>query len=329
MSSPAHVLTAGLDATMQQRISTWFNTFNFLPPLPLVKAKIDHLSGAQATLEGVMQAMIASNFDTFILIIHGYSDGVGLVLKLANDQYSRRPHTTYDDLQRLMDDDAKHAGASREDLRHMNVAGRDVPRLIDLRRQLVQKKIDTIEFRSCNLGRNPIALDVFRRFFGARVAGAPDIFTLFGLVDTFTTTQMLKDHARFHRGDGRWVTYNFPFAARAPDLVVCFALNGESKPEFGGHIAAADPRVLDAWIKKFVKSDGVFRGSPMPVHGLWAGDIEVVDSPKHSHLVPEAVIVQKEELDSPLGGFGPSDLSGARLVPTTSDNYAKHIIYAH
>jgi hypothetical protein len=107
MSSPAHVLTAGLDGKMQHRISAWFNTYNFLPPRPLVKAKIDHLNGeidhlngAHATLEGLLNAMIASTFKTFILIIHGYSDGVGLLLKLSNDQNSpshTRPMTTCSD----------------------------------------------------------------------------------------------------------------------------------------------------------------------------------------------------------------------------------------
>lgn len=123
------------------------------------------------------------------------------------------------------------------------------------------------------------------------------------------------------------MTDNFPLAASAPGLVMCYALNVESKPEYGGHIVAANAGVLDTWIKKFVKSDGSFRGSPMAMHGLWAGDI-VVGSGKDQRLVPEAIIAQKEQLTSPLGGFGPADLMGSRFVPTLSDNYAKHIIYS-
>ncbi len=330
MNAPAHVLTAGLDVRMQHTISAWFNTFNFLPPLSLVKMRIDHLNGADATLEGLLKAMIASSFNTFILIVHGYSDGVGLYLKLSNDQRTpnNKPHTTFDDLQRLIQEDEKGSRPTRDDLAHMNVRGGDATRIVDLRRQLLQKSVDTIEFRSCNLGRNPASLDTFRRFFGARLAGAPDIFTLFGLLDTFVGAQMMKDHAKFHTGKGHWVTDNFPFAARAPDLVVCYALNDEEKPEFGGHIAATDAAVLDAWIKTFVKSDSSFSGTPMPVHGLWAGDIEVVDPGGRHRMAPEAIVVQKEQLDSPLGGFGPSDLSGSRFVPALSDNYAKHIIYS-
>jgi hypothetical protein len=210
----------------------------------------------------------------------------------------------------------------------MNVRSGDAIRIVELRRRLLEKRIDCVEFRSCNLGRNPIALDTFRRFFGARLAGAPDIFTLFGLVDTYIGAQMMKDHAKYHSGPGHWVTDNFPLAAKAPDLVVCYALNALSKPEFGGHIVAANAGVLDAWIKKFVKSDGSFGSSPMPVHGLWVGDIEFEDSGKHHRVVPEAIVLQKEELTSPLGGFGPSDLTGSRFVPALSANYAKHIIYS-
>src|SRR5215831_12499505 len=126
MNSPAHVLTAGLDVRMQQRISAWFKTYNFLPPLSLYEARIDHLNWPHATLEGLMKAMIVSTLRNFILIIHGYSDGVGLYLKLSNDQNSpHKPHTTYDDLQRLIREDVKGSRPSSDDLAHMNVRGSD------------------------------------------------------------------------------------------------------------------------------------------------------------------------------------------------------------
>ena len=59
-----------------------------------------------------------------------------------------------------------------------------VDKMLDLMHQVRNKKIDTIEFRSCNLGKNVLSLQRFREFFGARLAGAPDLHTVFGRPDT-------------------------------------------------------------------------------------------------------------------------------------------------
>ena len=326
MAAAAHVITVGLNATISKSIRAWFEEFNFLPPLGLTAGLIEIVP--QASIESLMRRMVASPLKNFILIIHGYEDGSGLYAKLADSQ--NKPHTTHFDLQRLMDRDAGGPALSPADQAAMGLTEPVVKRLLDIQHQLLDKKIECIEFRSCNLGRNKLALDRFRQFFGARLAGAPDLHTVFGLVPAVTGAHNMQTHTHFHTGPGKWTTYNFPSVLASPNLVACFALTDLNKPEYGGHIAAETDAVLDAWIKKYLKTDGrSHSGKELPVHGLWAADRIIPAANKHDHArrVLSAVIMEPEDLNDPLGGFGPvNDIR--RMVFPLSDNYAKHIIYS-
>src|SRR5262245_9816871 len=99
MTAAAHVIMVGLEAALQKNIRAWFQEFNFLPPLGLTAGQVE--SASQNSFEFIMRRMIASPLRNFILIIHGYEDGSGLYIKLADGQ--SKPHTTHHDLQRLMD----------------------------------------------------------------------------------------------------------------------------------------------------------------------------------------------------------------------------------
>lgn len=326
MTAPAHVITLGLAAGMNKDIRAWFEQFNFLPPLGLTAAKVDTIT-AGVSFVHLLEAMAASIHKNFILIIHGHEDGSGLWLKLAAQQ--AKPHTTHLDLQRLLDLDAGGPPMSKHDFAIMGIGQADVAKIVNLRHRVVDKRIDCIEFRSCNLGRNKLSLDRFRQFFGARQAGAPDLHTVFGVVPVLLGPQMMTNHKRFHHGAGHWETYNFPSALASPTLVACFALNELAKPESGGHIAADSPAVLDAWIAKYIKRGAGRKSGDMAMHALWVADRVVAPKTRQEkrRLVPAAIVMEPEDYRDPLGGFGPEG-GFRRLVLPLSENYAKHIIYS-
>jgi hypothetical protein len=325
MVAPAHVITIGLDSDLNKAIRAWFHEFNFLPPIPLSSAKVDTVMLHDASFAGLLGLMAASPHKNFILIIHGHEDGSGPWLKLAPEQ--AHPHTTHFDLQRLMDLDNSGPELSRADQATMGVSRHQAHHVIELMHKVREKGIDCVEFRSCNLGRNALSLDRFRRFFGARVAGAPNIHTLFGLVPAITGSHFLQTH-RLHHPGHNWETYNFPKALKEPDLVCCFQLNSLNKPEAGGHVIADSAATLDAWIKKYLVRTGGHSTGHMAMHALWVADVKV--PPKHPHekarFVPAAIDLEPEDLNDPLGGWGGPPVR--RLIPPLSQNYAKHIIYA-
>jgi hypothetical protein len=326
MSRSAHVITLGLDRALNGSIRAWFTQFNFLPPLGLTAARVDTID-SHVSLKHLLEAVTASRQSNFILIVHGHEDGSGLWLRLTEHQ--GKPHTSHFDLQRLMDLDAGGPAMARADYATLGIGHHEVQTILDLRHQVLDKRIDCIEFRSCNLGRNKLSLDRFRQFFGAQRAGAPDLHTVFGLVPILLGPQMMKNHTHFHSGKGHWETYNFPTAIDDPNLVACFALNDLSKPESGGHIAADSAAILNAWIRRYIKQDGSHKSGEMALHTLWIADRIIPATRKRdkARSVPAAIVMEPEDYNDPLGGYGPRDDIRRSVFPL-SENYAKHIIYS-
>ena len=231
----AHVITLGLGAGMNQDVQAWFRQFNYMPPLPLTAARVDTHEGAQ-TFEHLLQLVAASPHQRFILMAHGHEDGSGLFLKLAAGSGAGTEHKFLGRFMELADGAAFNA----YDRKTLGIDNAGLGRILDLMRKIRAKKIDCIEFRACNLGRNTLGLDRFRRFFGARLAGAPDLHTFFGQGPVTTDPKMLDTHAQGH-DTKTWDTYEFPHWLRPrdikPELVCCFRINAHKKPS-GGHIAA-------------------------------------------------------------------------------------------
>jgi hypothetical protein len=306
----AHVITLGLGASLNQDVQMWFRQFNYLPPLPLTAVRVDTHEGVQ-TFEHLVSLVAASPHQRFILMAHGHEDGSGLYLKLARGSAAATEHKFVGRLielaegQTFNDYDKKHLGLDKAGLQ----------RMLDLMKKVRDKKIDCIEFRACNLGRDTLALDRFRRFFGARLLGAPDLHTFFGHGAAITDPKMLDTHQKGHVG-GEWETYEFPRWLRPrdvkPDLVCCFRLNAKHKPD-GGHIAADSPARLDAWVKKYVMPGGKppAKGD-MALHGIWN--------------TTRQIILEPEDINEPLGGWGGP--THKRLILPATENYRKHIIYA-
>jgi hypothetical protein len=247
-----------------------------------------------------------------------------------------------------MDVDANVSGMSEADFRIMGFGPLDartkaslkqhnrkdprqerVDAMLALMHRVRQKKIDCIEFRSCNLGRNALSLQRFREFFGARLAGAPDLHTVFGRTDTRVGQNFLDMHMRTHRLTKTalsWETYKFPSALGNPRLVACFALNQEMKPESAGHVVADTRATLDAWVQQYIMPTGTTSGDEIAIHCLWVADIKVKPPPGGGpdHR-PVAVIAG--DTDNPLS-WGKDDMSALRFVPPLSKDYRRHIVYS-
>lgn len=325
MAVAAHVIAVGLDDNLNKAIRLWCSMFKQMPPIPLTAMQVDILPPSKASLTELLRMMVDSHHKNFVLIIHGHSDGSGLYLKLTPRQ--AKPHTTFMDISRLEQLADGGPALSPKDLRIMGATQREAEVLLELRKRLLAKKIDTVEFRACNLGRNTVSLAAFRRFLGARRAGAPDIHSFFGIAPAISDPARLKDHAKGHFGAGHWETYKFPSAYKTPELVACFALNNLQKPEYGGHIAAKDPVTLGLWIRRYISPVGGSQGGVMAMHGLWVSDLPIQEKGKPVRYVPAAIDIDREQSDSPLGGWGGPDVR--RFIPPLSELYAKHIVYAH
>jgi len=345
MAASAHVITMGIENDINGNIRAWFKQFNFLPPIPLTAAQVDTISH-DLSFERLLELMLQSPYTNFILIIHGQPDGSGLYLPLfaRSSKYS----TFHYDLQKLMDVDANVSGMSEADFRIMGFGPLDartkaslkqhnrkdprqerVDTMLALMHRVRQKKIDCIEFRSCNLGRNALSLQRFREFFGARLAGAPDLHTVFGRTDTRVGQNFLDMHMRTHRLTKTalsWETYKFPSALGNPRLVACFALNQEMKPESAGHVVADTRATLDAWVQQYIMPTGTTSGDEIAIHCLWVADIKVKPPPGGGpdHR-PVAVIAG--DTDNPLS-WGKDDMSALRFVPPLSKDYRRHIVYS-
>jgi len=322
MAVPAHVITLGIEADMNKNIRAWFKQFNFLPPIPLAAGHVDTVSTG-VSFEHLLELLIKSPWKNFILIIHGHEDGSGLHIPLAPHQ--AKPHTEHWDLQELMDIDAGLSKMSPADITRMGISKPHIAKLLQLMHQVREKRIDCIEFRSCNLGKNIMSLNRFRQFLGARLAGAPDLHTLFGLPGTLVGPEFLATHARHHSG-ANWETYKFPHAFGAPQLVCCFKLNDLQKPESGGHIIADTAATFDAWVKQYVMATGSRSGNEMAMHGLWIADIRV--KPAHRGDPDHRPVFLTVETNDPLGTWGNDTLPVRRLIPPLSDDYGKHIVYS-
>ena len=307
----AHVITLGLGPGLSQDVQMWFRQFNYLPPLPLASVRVDTVEMPR-TLEHLLTLVAASPHQRFILMAHGHEDGSGLYLKLANGSPVGTEHRFVGRLIEL----AEGATFNDYDKKHLGLDKGSLKRMLGLIQKVRDKKIDCIEFRACNLGRDTLGLDRFRRLFGARLLGAPDLHSFFGHGPAITDAKMLGTHEKGHV-DGEWDTYEFPYGLRPsdvkPELVCCFRVNKLKKPD-GGHIVTDSQARLDAWIKKYVMPGGKQPKGDMALHGLWN--------------TTRQAILEPEDTSTPLGGWNAAGAKEKRLILPTTENYRKHIVYS-
>jgi len=262
----ATAFTIGLNVDLAAAVASYFTKFRVLPPRSLVVNSTVTPRGP-ASFETLLNAIKAATTTSFVIVVHGYEDGSGLYLPLANRGQS--PHgarTKHDKLQMLMTIAGRTPPqATATERTDLDLRDAEIDRLIGLMGDARGKHIQAIEFRGCNLGKNANSVARFRSFFGAASFGAPNLHSFFGRNPVGTGASLMASHASSHQGTT--YTYSQTFAGKTCHC--CIGVNDERKPQ-NGHVVADDDATVDAWIQANFDSKAT-RGTDarLPIHGLW------------------------------------------------------------
>jgi hypothetical protein len=279
----ATALTLGIEPRISTAVTNYFRRFRVLPPRGLTVSKTKVLAGAQS-FETLLRAIIAEKSETdFVIVVHGHETGDGLFLKLATRGGAAGEQTTHEMLHLLMDIEARKPPPPKpgtpapkpgtpaplvitpQDRTKTKLTDAEIKRLIDLRKQVLAKKLNRIEFRGCNLGRKLTSVDRFRTFLGAQTFGAPKLHSFFGTFQMRASPGIMSAHTSSHTG----TTFTYPMTFAGNTAACCFGTNTQRKPE-NGHLVAPDAITLDAWIKaNFDLTASAGTDTTLPIHGLW------------------------------------------------------------
>jgi hypothetical protein len=303
-------LTLGINAGLSSAVSAYFTKFKILPPKSLAVSQTKTLTGANS-FETLLNGILAEKTTTdFVIVVHGHETGNGLFLKLVTrDSTGAGFETTGEMLQIIMDVSARNpATATTEEKAKLQLTDAEITRLIGLMSKVRDKKLNLVEFRGCNLGKNASSLTRFRAFLGATTFGAPNLHSFFGKFPAKSGAQIMKDHTQSHASN----TEMYPSSLGGKNSAICIGLNDQKKPE-NGHIVADDATTMDLWIKANLDaSNSLGKDTTLAIHGLWefrkppAGDPSGIDPPPRP-IFPLAVAT-----DGPNKG---------------KNEYALHVIY--
>lgn len=309
---PAQCFTLGLDAERAKHVKKYFELFSVLPPKDLMVAKTTTPSGPP-TFETLLRAVAASPSNEFVIVVHGFDTGDGLYAKLANRANKAvGAQTTYKKLEIILKimgrQTQKPTSGEREQL---ELQADDISELIKLIEKVQAKKIKLIEFRGCNLGRNPHSVAQFRKIFGATSFGAPKLYSFFGESPVGTGSHVMSIHADKHNGTTR--TYSQTIDGKTCHC--CFGINEKRKPR-NGHIVADDKNTLQAWVKNnYSDTVNIDNKKSLFTHGLW--------------FIPE---IKKIDLNDP-DPLPPKEVPPRPIFPrTTADDgtneYKMNVVYS-
>ncbi len=262
----AKALTIGLDAVRSASVKKYFAKFSTLPPKGIVVSSTQAVPGP-ATFETLVNAVTAANAEEIVLVTHGFPDGTGLFLPLANRGNAPvGPKVKFTHLKTLAAIAKRTPPNPTEPERELlGLLEDDIKELIAAMKKVQAKKIKLIEFRGCNLGRNAESLKQFREFFGAAMMGAPNLHSFFGDFPAKAGASVMGNHTTSHSG----TTHSFPETFGTKKCICCVGINAERKPE-NGHIVADDKATIDKWIEKmFSPSVKIGSDDTLPIHGLW------------------------------------------------------------
>lgn len=258
--------TIGLNIDLTRAVKSYFDKFSVLPPRNFSVGSTSALHGA-ASFETLLGAVGASRADHFCIVVHGYEDGSGLYLHLANrNRHPVGERTTHDKLRRLNTIAGRTpVSIDAQDRQFLSLRDAEIQRLLALRTKVQDKHIRAIEFRGCNLGRNQNSVAQFRAFFGAGSFGAPNLHSFFGLNPVGTGANLMRTHSRSHQG----TTYTYSQTFGTKTCHCCIGVDGHQKPR-NGHVVADDTATVDLWIQaNFQAGTTLGRDRRLAVHGLW------------------------------------------------------------
>lgn len=255
--------TMDIGLERSKAVEKYFEKFKILPPNDLRVDSTRNIYG-KPSFENLIKEVLKDKADESLFVVHGYENGSGLYLPLANGTDSVK--TTKGNLKVLNEiADKKGGNISPDDKNKLSLKEAQIKRLLNLRKKLHAKKIMTVEFRGCNLGRDTQSVEQFRLFFGAKTFGAPKLHSFFGQSPIKSGSDVMKNHTKTHQGKTYTYTSNFD----GKKCHCCFGVNASRKP-VNGHIVADDNPTLDRWIQANLSATAV-KGNAKVIatHGLW------------------------------------------------------------
>ncbi len=249
----AIALTLGIDSGISTAVTEYFTKFKVLPPKNVMVSQTKVLGGVHS-FENLLNGILAEKATTdFVIVVHGHETGNGLFLKLVTRAGAAAGfETTNEMLKILMDISArKDPKATSDEKTKLKLTDDEVTRLLGLMTKVRDKKLGTVEFRGCNLGRNLNSIIRFREFLGATLFGGPNLHSFFGKFPTGTGANLMGNHAQSHNG----TTFEYPSTIGNKKIVCCIGVNDVKKPQ-NGHVIADDAGALDAWIKANLDANG-------------------------------------------------------------------------
>ncbi len=263
----AIALTLGIEAGLSNAVKAYFEKFKVLPPKNIIVSQTKTLAGVHS-FETLLNGILAETTTTdFVIVVHGHETGNGLFLKLATrDGAPVGFETTNEMLQLLMDISARSpANATSDERTKLQLGDAEINRLLAIMSKVRDKKLGTVEFRGCNLGKNASSVSRFRSFLGAKTFGAPNLHSFFGKFPAKTGASIMSSHAQSHSSNTE--TYSSTLGGKICSC--CIGLNDKKKPQ-DGHVVADDANTLDAWIKANLDaSNSMGKDKDLPLHGLW------------------------------------------------------------
>jgi hypothetical protein len=140
----------------------------------------------------------------------------------------------------------------------LRVSSKQAEELLRLMAAVRAKDLRRIEFRSCNMGKEPESLREFRRFLGARHVGGPDLRNGFGYVNPSLSSRGVDVLGR--RGAEIFTTPHGRLALRLdikPGRVL-----------FDAFCAADSEQAVRDWVAEHVMPKSSYRRGRLPIHVL-------------------------------------------------------------
>lgn len=295
---------------------SYFKQFKRLPPKDLGVSGVTAISGVPS-LESLLNAVSASNQNSFLIYAHGQPDGNGLYIRIA----SRRGaaigvSATTNVVTSLLTIEKNNKPPTDRQLGFLGIEKAELNRLVGLIQSIRGKKIEAVEFRGCNLGKNPASIKAFKELFSAKTFGAPDLYSFFGDSTVATGQQAMDGHlARRSRmeskGHREWHQSQYQFKNPDGTLLNNVSVGDNLKP-MAGYIVADSAKTVDRFVKTYIDKDGSYTGGNLTLHGMWDRGQHKIDISK----MRDAPIEKEPELP-------PVKL----IMPAGSEEYKQHVKY--
>src|SRR5262249_44239795 len=221
-------------------VRTFFDA-NPCPPRNLRVTRTVVIERGGLTFMDLLQEVIRAGDQDYVLVVHGFVRGEGLVLNLGPGG----AQCTGQHVQTLMDiESGKTPTTANRGALSLN--DRRVDELIGLMRRVRAMRLRFVEWRSCDLGKSPVILREFQQLFDGRRMGAPKMENIFG-----SSTINILPFARIpQRFDQQFVRYPYPDKWN-PTVINFLRLDPDTRWPVEGALFAENRLAVEDWIQTY------------------------------------------------------------------------------